>query len=293
MPLDQFVSIPIGPAAAPVVPPKGGSAFKPGGRCLARSVGAAAVYGVNFLPRNSVNSARVRGSDILALNLSEASFPGLANSTPITTALLTHINMLETVVLVDGVAQIRVGSDAAPGDGEFSIQDGAKSIGTLTFALDPIAGNIVEIEDTAGTSIAFEYDGIAAHDPAVGATRADSIANLVTEINTHAILIGAVNNGDGTVTLIQEVAGVAGDTAITLTVTAAPNSEITAVDFDGGVAAGTAYLTAGTLPANNAIVEIHTDLTPVLIATLVAGVTVDVEAYDVVTSGVAVAQLMG
>jgi len=93
--------------------------------------------------------------------------------------------------------------------------------------------------------------------------------------------------------LVQEIAGAAGNVAVSLTTTAAPNDESQAVGFAGGVAAGTAYVTAGELPASTATVEIYTDLTPVLVDTLVAGITEDVEAYDVVTSGVAVAQLMG
>lgn len=229
MPLDQFVNIPVGPAAAPVVLPKGGSAFKPGGQCLARSAGAAVLYGVNLLPRNSANSTRVRGENILARTITATSFPGIDDADIIDAATLDHTNMLDTVVLVNGVAATRVGSDAAPGAGEFSISTGAKGIATVDFSLLPAHLTNIILDDGGATEL-FEFD-----DGVTAAAVADANIDIDIQpihLNTFVLTdyLGVSerfvfddstgNESEATVTFLREVQ---------------PGNEITLEDWDGTI----------------------------------------------------------
>lgn len=147
------VTIPVIPAAAPVVA-TAGAELMPEGQCLALSAGAAVLYGVNF-PSKSVNSAKYLalfgdGATVAFTSTDYEELDAVDVQTTITAA-----NCLRVVVLVNGVPIIRVGSGATAGAGEFKVA--GTTTKTLTLGSTYNAGTKIEV-------LVLDADDIDTHD---------------------------------------------------------------------------------------------------------------------------------
>lgn len=156
--------------------------------------------------------------------------------------LITTINTgpaLEITALVDGnnSAKCNLTNDNLGATGNQTIIVSAFSVTRIKVTAmtggantNAEAGNTVELDDSYNT-MTFTF-GVGAGKVPIGATKQISAANLATAINEvgSGLLITAVDNGDGTITLVQDFAGTDGNTTITVT-----GNNLDKEDFAGGV----------------------------------------------------------
>ena len=255
MPQVQFSKVlPVIPAAAPACPTVEASGDLPYANMLCKVETATAsvtVYGVNR--RSSLRSV---GNYAVLVGL-ERAVAGLAclNAAAVNAAIdqssLTALQSLQFVVTKNRVALKRVGSDLAPGVGEFSLSTGARGIASFTFDAQPEEGSKVLIEDGSGFVTYFgfgiEYGSYGAYGDdlssvGIGATATDTAASFVDAVNESALEVQAVFNADGTVSVILDTAGAGLGSTELLGVT-----NLTATQFVGGVDTGVT-LTLGDAP---------------------------------------------
>ena len=216
-------------------------------------------YGVNLPGRDASASPYQRfvgnGSKV---QWTQAEVAELAN-VPVV-GDFTDANALSTVIMQGGSLLQRVAHPAVPVAGEFTLVAGTVASATVTFADVPADAGTLTIDDGTNTPTVFEFDtagdGVAGAnvvvDTSAAADGADVGVVFAAAVNAVAgtLTVTAVDNLDGTVTLLSDLGGIIADLGAT---TDATNTTI--VDFAGGADSGVT-LTLGAAPAIDVVVEL-------------------------------------
>jgi len=255
------------------------------------SVPGATLYGANYPGDNATGGKAQRwNGNGSKTQWNETELENLANAD---SAALSGGSILRVIVKQNGALLTRVGPSAVPTAGQFSVSANPRGVATIVFDDLPTDTNIITIDDGTNTPTIFEFDP-AGNGVTGGRTEVDTAGDtLVTEVAaafaaavnsvTTTLTVTARDNGDGSVTLVSDLAGAITD----LGVTTNNATDILVTNFAGDTDDGVAIL-FGEAPALGDTLDLFLiDAADIASATLAANIPKEVEGTELVYASAA------